>query len=372
MREILIVGVDPGTTAGWAALNKRGELVSIGSRKGIAPNELTETLRDIGKIVIIGTDKAKTPALIKSISARFKAKTVYPKKDLKRFEKKELANGEVFLNDHEQDALAAAKFAFKKYHTLFRKAKSYVDKYSKHELEDKIIEKVLKGKCSITAAVLELEKKEPVKKIEEKKTEAKIKIETVLRKENLALRKMINKLQKRVKELDIRIRKNKKKTPVPKEQLLMQKGQIITNLRKELEQEKINLQKAKEKQEKLLEHMINSEGKIIIKCLPNLGMQALEKIKLKKNEVLYVEDPNCFSENAVERLKKLEIDRIIHSKALTRKVKKILPFVFISVNQAKLERFEDVIFLEKKILKQNKPDVLKKVLHEYQTSRRKL
>ncbi len=370
MRSVLVIGVDPGTTVGWAALNKKGEVVSIGSRKGIALDELTALIREIGKVVIVGTDKAKLPTLVRSISAKFRAKTVCPGRDLTKAEKKALTNEEAFLNNHEKDALAAAKLAFKRKYPLFRKVKSYVKKYDKHNIEDKILAKVLKTNNSITAAVQEIEKKETVRVKEKKTIETKTKIETILRKENLTLRKMINKLQLRVRELDSKVKKNTKQVYRPKEHLFMQKDQIINNLRTELEKEKKALTDMKRKQKKLLNSILNIKGKQVINCLPNLGMHALEKIDLKKNEVLFVEDPNCFSEKAVEQLRELEVDKVIHIKPLTRKVRKILPFIFIPAKHIEMQRFGDLAFIRKKDLQQNKADIFHKVVEEYKNQRK--
>ena len=283
-----------------------------------------------------------------------------------------------FLNDHEKDALAAARFAYKRYGVLLRKINSYAKKYNKRKIEDDIIEKVVKTECSIVHAVEQIEHKEIVKEVKKKEIkEKRASVETILRKENLALRKWIANLQGKLKTLTAKTERleGEAKEMIkrkPREQIISQKEQIIRTLRRDLGIADTRLKKIESEKKDLVRELVKLDHKILIKCLPNLGMQALERIKqiLKKNDVIYVEDPNSFSEKAVKELKKLDIDLVIHDKPLTNKVKKMMPFVFVQRKEVKIKIFDDIGFLEKEILEKHKKLIVRKVIEDYWAERK--
>ena len=59
--KLLIVGIDPGTTIGYAALDLQRNLVVSGSKKNMSFDELLAKLHSYGTIVHLGTDKKKVP-----------------------------------------------------------------------------------------------------------------------------------------------------------------------------------------------------------------------------------------------------------------------------------------------------------------------
>ncbi|HDD70893.1 MAG TPA: DUF460 domain-containing protein [Candidatus Woesearchaeota archaeon] len=388
MRQITIIVIDPGTTVGWAALSKDGRILAVKSKKGIAPDELTRQLRETGKVIMIGTDKAKIPGLISKISARFKAKIVSPRVDLSKEEKRELTKDLHCSNDHERDALAAARFAQKKYCALFRKIRSYAEKNKLKDSEEKIIEAVLKTGNSIakSAEAIKTRKEnrkeqtgQEQKQIKTKNKEGETKRfapETILQRENKALREILSKLRKTLKEQSTKLRRLKKKSSQaprkkPKEQEIQQKEQIIRSLRDSLDKRETELKQAREELKSIEKELMSIEDKIIVKNMLNLGTRAFEKAKeIKKNDIIHVKDPNSFSEKTIKELKEKEIEVIINEKPVSRKTEQILPFIFIPRKEVNLAVYGNIGFLDKKSLEKHKKILVRKIIENYKAERR--
>ena len=90
VNKLLVVGIDPGTTTAYAVLDLNGNVVSLKSAKNLGINALLAEIIQLGKIVAIGTDKAKIPSLVEDFSAKTGARIIYPKEDLKGEEKKSI------------------------------------------------------------------------------------------------------------------------------------------------------------------------------------------------------------------------------------------------------------------------------------------
>ncbi len=115
----IIVGIDPGTTAGIAALNLDGDLIHLSSPRILNPAEIISVISGIGKPVLIATDKADMPSGVEKIRRAFSAAAWKPAKDMLMKDKQELIEGHDFSNDHERDALSAAVSAYRSYANKF-------------------------------------------------------------------------------------------------------------------------------------------------------------------------------------------------------------------------------------------------------------
>ena len=118
-REYIIVGLDPGTTTGIAALNLCGELVDLISSRALSSSDVIEWIATQGRPLVIATDVFPTPGSVEKVKRAFNAVLYSPGGDIPTEEK--IALGKVFgyKNDHERDSLAAAMSAFKKYRNKF-------------------------------------------------------------------------------------------------------------------------------------------------------------------------------------------------------------------------------------------------------------
>lgn len=116
----LIIGYDPGTTSAVAAIDIHGDLVLQESSKQLSEPDVIDRLIDTGLPVLVASDKEKTPSAVRSLSASLGTELFEPQQDLLRSRKQELAGGE---NSHERDAEAAARHAFRRNRSRFRKLK---------------------------------------------------------------------------------------------------------------------------------------------------------------------------------------------------------------------------------------------------------
>jgi len=166
-RNIVIVGLDPGTTVGYAVLDLSGRILDIGSARGMSSGELIKTLQDSGQPVAFATDKMKVPAYVSAVAAKFNARVYHPSKDLAVADKKAILAGRVKGNTHELDALASALFAYREMRPLIEKIDTFVSRHDKgeiaHDLKRIILHK--DNTMSIRAAVAFLEKPQVKKAI---------------------------------------------------------------------------------------------------------------------------------------------------------------------------------------------------------------
>ena len=150
--KLLVVGIDPGTTTAYAVLDLSGNVVSVKSAKNLGINALLAEVMQLGKIVVIGTDKAKIPSLVEDFSAKTGARIIYPKDDLKVEEKKGMVKEFKTENEHQDDALASSLFAFKQIKGILERIDSYARENNKEGIKDNIIDLVLTKEVSIREA----------------------------------------------------------------------------------------------------------------------------------------------------------------------------------------------------------------------------
>ncbi len=107
----VIVGIDPGTTTAVAVLDLDGNVLHLGSSRQTTMAGVTEILLSVGRPVVIASDVAEMPYSVEKIRRAFNATSFTPRQDLPVETKIELCSGFRYGNDHERDALSAAREA---------------------------------------------------------------------------------------------------------------------------------------------------------------------------------------------------------------------------------------------------------------------
>src|SRR3989338_1965903 len=69
-RKLLIVGIDPGITTAYAVLDIEGKLIKTSSSKEFGLNQIISETTELGKVVLVGTDKSKIPNLVHLFAAK--------------------------------------------------------------------------------------------------------------------------------------------------------------------------------------------------------------------------------------------------------------------------------------------------------------
>ena len=130
-KKHLIVGIDPGTTFGFAALDYDANLIALKSSRQMSVADWIEEISAAGKPVIVATDKSRMPSTVEKIKRAFSAVPFVPAEEKTQEEKYSVTSGYSYANDHERDALYAAleahKFFKNKYRNIERKIPAGVD-----------------------------------------------------------------------------------------------------------------------------------------------------------------------------------------------------------------------------------------------------
>lgn len=130
----IIVGLDPGMTAGVAILDLSGEILGVNSFKEVSRADIIRYIINYGKTVLVATDVHNPPKMVKKMASALNSRIFYPYRDLAVSAKNELVDEYIYPQDqrppmrksrvdtnstpqnaHERDALAAAIQAYKKY-----------------------------------------------------------------------------------------------------------------------------------------------------------------------------------------------------------------------------------------------------------------
>ncbi len=130
-KQLLIAGIDPGTTLGYAAIDFEGNLIKAHSEKNLDLNSLISELISLGKPLIVAGDKKNSPDFINRLAVKLGSRVISPDYDLKVIEKREIAKGYETKSQHEADALASALFALKKITPLLKKITVFTEHYKK-------------------------------------------------------------------------------------------------------------------------------------------------------------------------------------------------------------------------------------------------
>ncbi len=167
--KVIILGIDPGTTTGLAALDLNGGIVYLDSSKDKGRDHLVKTILELGWPVIIGADLKTVPKQVEKIATLLGCEVEHPKENLRVRDKKKIIeehfkNQEIpkIHNSHEEDALFAAIFAYLKKRRLIKKIRVYVEKNrlgrDKERYFNQLSWRILKYKESIFTAKQKIKK----------------------------------------------------------------------------------------------------------------------------------------------------------------------------------------------------------------------
>ena len=108
----VIVGIDPGTTLGIAILDLSGTLLTLHSSRQMGLSDATTLITSVGRPIVIASDVHPMPFSVEKIRRSFNAVAYTPNHDLSVEAKYALTKEDAYTNDHERDALSAARAAY--------------------------------------------------------------------------------------------------------------------------------------------------------------------------------------------------------------------------------------------------------------------
>jgi len=203
----LIVGIDPGTTTAFSALDLDGNLLYLKSSRQMTMSDVIEALYKVGKPLIIASDVQEMPFSVEKIRRSFSAIAYTPKQDVSVETKVELTSPFEYANDHERDALSAALDAFRHYRHKFQNllkripAGHDLDEVRARVIRGQSLEQVI-GDMRVPAPAPESPESTPV--ITDSKTDERIRVLDGMVKR---LRTYVAELEEEVKARDYEIRR---------------------------------------------------------------------------------------------------------------------------------------------------------------------
>lgn len=331
----MIVGVDPGTTTGYAVLGTSGKVLSMRSSKQLGLNSIVEEIVQLGSILAIGTDRQKCPQLIEKMAAMTGAKVIQPGYDLTVAEKEGLASG-VSGNQHEKDSLAAALYAYKELEPLLLRIEKALASEGKLELLREVTRVVVMDGINIKEALRNVERKmaentpatvataQKETSIKETKTDKRL---GILERENEILREYVGKLLGRIRKAEKESSRQKGRA-VLREKLDERErnhAELLAKLQSALNEKdrQIGMLKAEMRQ---LEKIV-AAGSSTVKKLDTLGFEELQQknsfLRIGENDIVLVENPDSFSQKTLDYLRERNVT-ILTGKRISPAVAKML------------------------------------------------
>lgn len=226
----LIVGVDPGTKTGIAALNLDGGIVGLHSSKDLGFDRTLDYLMSLGVASVLASDVSPTPQFILKLASSLGCRVFIPKKSLQVGEKIKLTWDHTTGDSHQRDALAAALNAYNAFRNKFGKIDSLdLDDKIKTEIKHRVLQGV-----SVDDAIREYK----TKQIPAKPKEEPPKIKTKKPPEEERVNKLLQQnqdLKKQVKSRDEEIKKLKNDVIKLEDKISRMKTAHAIELKKDVE-----------------------------------------------------------------------------------------------------------------------------------------
>lgn len=384
-RTPIIVGIDPGTTIGYACLSVDGKLLALKSSKGMNFAQVLKEISEIGLPIIVSGDKESVPDFVRQFSAKSGARLLKLNSDVSVQDKRILAKEYPTKNDHERDSLAAALLAYKKIRVLLKKIKRYIKINQKEKIAHKIFQYVIVKELSINLAVSIIEdsnkpEKKIIKnaltkgitnystKILEKLNNLLDKIE-ILNNENKELKKIIREKNQEIRKASIR---------KPKEKIGLSKTEIEakdSKIKKLLKKNKELTRRQRKDRKDLIAHkraIKDIHSYSVLRRLERISKESLEKSilsfgKLKNNETILIDNTSSISPIILKTFIKK------HIKLIGLNIPKNIKKEIMSLQEAKIKliKAKDYCFANRKDLQKEleKKTILEDVIKKYKKTR---
>ncbi|MCX6678672.1 MAG: DUF460 domain-containing protein [Methanothrix sp.] len=363
-RGYIIVGLDPGTTTGIAALNLRGELVDLISSRTLSTSDAIEWIAARGRPLLVATDVFPTPGSVEKVKRAFNAVLYSPGGDIPAEEKIALGKEFGYKNDHERDALAAAISAFKKYKNKFLQ----VEKKAPSEINADEVKALMVRGYSIENAIAEFvlssapsaRPKAPLQGAAKAALDVSLDVSpdvTALRLQNQQLAEQVRTLRSYQDELltglaekEAALRavngkldrlRDKTAREIKRQHEIKIRDKEIERLRSVLRSERKYIKKLKKTLERQKKAEIIEQTRGLQKLKPLQAFtresiqQAIEQYGLEKGDWLFLEDASGGGKSTVELLREKEIAGVVAEGELSPAVREHFLVLAIPVFSSK-------------------------------------
>ena len=323
----LIVGLDPGTTTGIAALDLDGNLLYLASSRQMNMADVIESLYKVGKPLVIASDVEPMPFTVEKIRRAFSAIAFTPKQDTSVESKMELTAPFAYGNDHERDALSAALDAHRQYRHRFQSLMKRIP--PGHDL-DEVRARIIRGQSldqvlgEMNAVTKPAVVQAPPVAVDEKHDERVRVLEGMVKR----LKTYVAELEEEVKTRNYEIRRlsarlrtahTTRDAELAKDVEVATRDAIIQSIKKRLRKEERhnqNLVKRLGRIKKFAE--LSMEGDVVpVKVMETLtkdGLRTLiEDMGLGEGELVYVSRTDGWGRSVVKDLAGLKVRAVILS-----------------------------------------------------------
>jgi len=314
----LIVGLDPGTTTGIAALDLDGNLVLLSSSRQMTMSDIVEELYRAGKPLIIASDVQQMPYSVEKIRRAFNAIPYTPKQSLSVEAKYDLTAPFSYTNDHERDALSAALDAYRSLQNKFRNIAKRVqpgfdlDEVRARVLRGQSLDVVLAEMQGVPAAPKPAAPTEavPERPVEDERVMA---LDGMVKRLRGYVQELQDDLRERDREVErlqqtLRRERSAAGRKIRRDAELATKDATIENLRRQLRGERRRGRRLKKRLERMrtVAEIEESEDYTPIKVLESLtreGVRSLqEEVGIARGDVLYVARAHGWGRGVVKDL----------------------------------------------------------------------
>lgn len=371
MNELLILGVDPGTTTAYALLDLNGSLKKLKSSKGLTLGKLIKEVSEEGKIIAVGTDVKYNPKFVEKVCGILGAKMISPGKDLKAGFKERITSKFKYRDDHQRDALASAILAYKNVKEMFDKIDSHLKDVAKEHLSDDVKLHVMKG-LSITDALSRVEKKNiiPFKKKKIRlRTSKSLRIfeeNQKLKDDNKLLSQKIFSLGNILEETKREINKIVDKKV---EKKMYIKNKNVNSLLIELNSAKKDIESLKNNINKLNNALLNSKDSVSVRKFEDLNYDSI-KDGINDGDVIFANNPAVYSERSLDLIRKKGAS-VVYQEEISKYLKDT-DISFIPLKELSCEDFGNFLLVKKRDIEKNlgNKEVLAKIIKEYKEKRK--
>ncbi|ADL19567.1 hypothetical protein ASAC_1162 [Acidilobus saccharovorans 345-15] len=333
----LIVGVDAGMTTGLAVLDLEGRVLHLGSYKELDRGKIVSIVSSLGKPVIVTTDVADPPELIRKLAAQLGAQLYLPNYNMSVAEKEYLASRATANSElkpktpHERDSLAAAYRAFIEYHNKLSQVEAYASKLEFDIDIDELKADVVKGATLAEAVEKQIakllgnidEKYESMNVINRQQVQQPCadssKVE-LLEAQKMSLEKQLEDLRQRLfyEERELYLAKKQLKAELLKDdEIRALKGRVseLESSLAKLQGEQEHLQEEIQSLRRVLVDV--ASGRLVVaRRVSELRSSQLKRSEeqlgpISANEVVIVDNVTAFDSNAVEYLSKAGVKAIL-------------------------------------------------------------
>jgi len=355
MNKPIIIGYNPGTTAGLAIVDTSENILYLKSKKEFSKKELVELITKKGKPIIIAGDKNPLSKNVKKLASSLGCKAFEPPEDISNLEKYNIIKKylDIVKNDHERDALASALKAYNNYSELFKKTDKTISYIGLSIFYDKILKLLIQKEAKNLNEAINIilndirENKEKmtkkkigkVEKITVKEIEG-IKEKVKIQKNDIEILKNYSEtLKQKLEKVDEKFKEQKIKSEKFHDKKTIEENEEIYKLENELEKKEIVIEKLKAFRK------LRNKGYIPIINLDKINIEKLNLLNDMfdlENRVLSVK-----SFINIQFLNDYNIQALIVPNIPDKKILERVNFPLIDSKEIEIEKIDEIYVVKK-------------------------